>query len=385
MRKRILFCIPYLGGGGAEKVLSIITTNFPREYDIDILANSDSQIGYPYRGNIISLGVDRPNNVLSVWFQFKVFIKRTVKLFGLKRTGKYLACYSFMDSANIANILSGKRQCKTILSVHTSLIKSSSMPQYRFVVNPLVRFFYNRADKIITVSKGIQEELINAFHIKADRILTIINGCDKSDIANKVNEGLPLEYKKIFDKKVVLNVGRLTEAKAQWHLIRAFREVSNNVDANLVFVGEGDLETYLKKVSYEAGISDRVFFLGHQSNPYVFMKYATLFVLSSVFEGFPCAMAEAMCVGTPCVSTNFGIGSEELIYPDFGILTSSCSGKKYEGNEELEGPERELADAILTILSSPENETYYRQKSFERSRCLGLDEMISKWLTILKE
>lgn len=381
--KKVLFVIPYLYGGGAEKVLSTVTTNFPKEYDIDILANSDSKIGYEYRGNIISLGMDRPENVMSVWFQFKVFLKRIKKLRQLKKTGEYLACYSFMDSSNVANILSGKKKCKTILSVHASLVSSERFPQYKYIVNPLVRILYNRADRIIAVSEGIRQELINTFKLKKDNIFSIINGCDKQDIEVKMAEELPADYRELFEKKVVLTVGRLSDQKAHWHLIRAFSEVVKKEDAILAIIGVGNLEDYLKDVAIKAGVKDRVVFLGYQSNPYVFMKHAKTFVLSSMFEGFPCSMAEAMCVGTPCVATSFETGSKELICPDYGVLSPLCSGTKYIGDEALEDAEMKLAEAILSVISSEDSVEHYKLKSIEKSQELGVEEMIQKWVKLL--
>ena len=383
--KKVLFVIPYLYGGGAEKVLSTVTTNFPKEYDIDILANSDSKIGYEYRGNIISLGMDRPENVMSVWFQFKVFLKRIKKLRKLKKTGEYLACYSFIDSANIANVISGNKKCKTIISVHTSLVSSNKIPQYKYIVNPLVSLLYNKASKIIAVSNGIKEELINQFNIKSDKIVAINNGCDIPLIKKLATESIDDDFVvNLAGKKTVVTVGRLTDAKGQWHLIRAFKRVHEKCpDSVLMIVGTGEHEQYLKNVAREAGVQDSVLFTGYQSNPYKFINISDVFVLSSIFEGFPCAMAEAMCVGAPCVATRFQTGSEELLGDGYGILSPICSGKKYAGKEVLEEAEIQLADSILSIINDPELSEHYKKKSIEKSKDLSVEEMINQWVELI--
>ena len=86
--KKILFVIPYLAKGGAEKILSNITIHFPGEWEIDILVNDDQVIDYPFKGNIITLGVTEKPKLNSVLFQFRVFLKRIRKLRKLKKEGK---------------------------------------------------------------------------------------------------------------------------------------------------------------------------------------------------------------------------------------------------------------------------------------------------------
>ena len=129
--KRLLFVISYLDKGGTERALSNITTHFPQEWDIDILVNDNSVIDYPFRGNSLTLGITEKPKTGSVVFQLKVLVKRIKRLRQLKRKGKYQACISFLDSAHVANLLSGKRYCRVILSVRSSLRQASKLPQYK--------------------------------------------------------------------------------------------------------------------------------------------------------------------------------------------------------------------------------------------------------------
>lgn len=165
--KRVLFVISYLDKGGAERVLSNITIHFPQEWDIDILVNDDRVIDYPFRGSILTLGIKENPKTDSVFFQLKVLLKRIRRLRQLKKRGNYQACVSFLDSANVANILSGKRFCRIILSVHSSLKQSAKLPQYKYIVNPLVRLLYNYADRIVAVSEGVRKELVNYLGLRS--------------------------------------------------------------------------------------------------------------------------------------------------------------------------------------------------------------------------
>ena len=202
--KKVLFVIPYLVEGGAERALSNITTYFPPEWHIDILVNDDTVVDYSYEGTILTLGFTEKMKTDSVLFQFRVLLRRVRMLRDLKKNGNYQACISFLDSANIANVLSGRRYCKTILSVRISLKQSAIKPQYKYVVNPLVKALYGFADKIVAVSAGIREELIADFGLKKENIITIENGYNMEEIRLQCEERLSEQQEKLlYDKKII--------------------------------------------------------------------------------------------------------------------------------------------------------------------------------------
>lgn len=313
----LLLHLPYLEAGGTERALSNITTHFPDDWVIDILVNNDQVIAYPYRGNIISLGImDRTKEHLLV-FQLYVLLKRIQELKRLKRSKKYYACVSFLDSANVANIISGSNDCKVLVSVRNSLLQQNKLPQFRYIVNPLAKILYDYADKVVAVSEGIETELRDFLKLRKEKIKVIENGCDFLKIANESQRGLTAdENRKFSNRKIVVTVGRLTVQKGQWHLIRAFNEVVRNIpDVLLMILGTGELEKYLKKLVSLYGLNDSVYFMGYVTNPYKYMIQSDVFVLPSLYEGFPNAMAEAICLGVPCIAADFRTGARELLAP----------------------------------------------------------------------
>lgn len=400
--KRVLFVIPYLVEGGTERALSNLTTNFPEDWEIDILVNNDKGAAYPFRGNILTLGITSKAKTDSVLFQAGVFFKRVRQLRILKRHGNYQACVSFLDSANVANILSGNSYCKVIVSVRSSLQQQSKLPQYKYVVVPLVKLLYNQADRVVAVSKGIKTELIKIFRVKQDKIVIIENGYDIVKIQKESSEKLSVaETERIAKRKLVVTTGRLTDPKGQWHLVRAFSEVTKKIpNAFLIIVGSGVLEEYLKYLVVEYKLDDSVYFTGHVDNPYKYMAQADIFVLPSLYEGFPNALAEAICLGCPCVATDFQTGARELLSPDndldvnrleciqevtYGILTPVCSGKKYRNNKEaLEKAENKLSEAIVKLLQNEEKRKRYMNKSVLRRETLKIDTMVRKWIDIIE-
>ncbi len=399
--KKILFVISHLYGGGAERALSNLVTHIPDDWEIDILLNNDKTEKYPYRGNLISLDIGN-EKMGSVFFHFRLLIKRMRKLYRLKKHNGYTACVSFLDSSNVANILTGNKYCKVIISARSSLQRQSVLPQYKYVVIPLVRLLYNRADRIVAVSKGVGNELIQNFSLKDDKVAVIENGYDINRLNRLAEEPLTdVEQMCMQGRKMIVTAGRLVDVKGHQHLIRAFAETLKQVtDAVLVIVGEGELEESLKQLAQNCGIEDRVFFTGFTKNPYRLVCKADAFVMTSLYEGFPNAMAEAVCLGIPCIATDFHAGAREILAPDiadsavqitkmteaeYGVLVPLCSGQKYRGREPLEQAEQELAKAMTLILQDLEKRDYYRRQNRSRAKTLTIGESVNRWLEIISE
>ncbi len=122
-------------------------------------------------------------------------------------------------------------------------------------------------------------------------------------------------------------------------LIRAFAIVRQTQPARLVILGSGKEREKLNAIVSELGIKNDVAFLGFAQNPYAYMSKASVFVLSSIEEGLPTVLIEAMAVGTPVVSTNCESGPDEIL--DNG---------KYGELVPVGDPDA-IAQAILKILS----------------------------------
>ena len=400
MNKKILFVIPYMHEGGAQRALSTIQAELAGAYEIETLVNTEKDRVFPNTGNVISMGIDKAARTDSIFFQFSVFINRLRWLRQLKKQNDYYACISFMDSANIANILSRGR-CRKIISIRTSYRGKKDLPQYRFLVKPLARILYSRADVVVAVSEELKRELEEDLKIKPNKLCTITNGFDLNAIKEASNEDIDPKYKELIaGKKVILTAGRLNVIKHQWHLIRAFSLVLKQAsDVVLIVAGTGRLEHYLMKMCEELNIQDNVFFVGFVDNIYKYMKNSDVFALTSCTEGFPNALGEALCVGVPCVATDFKTGAREILAPnllfddkvidsaircEYGILTPVCSGKMPIGTEPLERQESELAKALLDLLTDDNLNKEYRSRSIERSRSLDVKTVIDKWINVIE-
>ena len=193
MKKRILFVTATLEIGGVQSILSNLSMELQQKYDITILLNDTEKIKYPYGGRIISLGLKQQDNRSGLKYQMKVFFKRYKKLKELKRTGCFDYCISMLDSANIANILTGNKECKVITTVYTNLSAEKYEKAYRYIVIPLVKGLYNKSDRIIVTSKGVQQDLETNYGLLAERMTVIYDGVNIGEL-NKQLEQMDKAY-----------------------------------------------------------------------------------------------------------------------------------------------------------------------------------------------
>lgn len=400
--KKVLFVIRELAGGGAERALSNIVMHFPKEWEIDILMNNKDYVEYPYCGNILTLNIPEPKDRNSVLYQARVILKRTHILRRIKKNNDYDACISFMDSSNIANILSGNKYCKTIISVRVQLGKDNSFT-YQYIVKPMAKIFYNRADSVVAVSQGIQKELIDMIKIDKDKVHTITNGYDVEEIQHMAEQQSDNQiYHMLKNKFVYITSGRYSYQKAQWHLIRAFSKVASQcLDAHLVLMGKGEDEKYLRDLIISMQLEDRVTLLPFQKNPFAWLHVADVFVMPSMFEGYCNALCEALVCGLPCIATDFQSSAREILAPDtdvtyqikegieyakYGILTPVCSGKRHNENEVLEPAEEYLAQAMIKLHTDDKGIfMYYKKVAKERGLQLDINKKVQEWIELIEE
>lgn len=395
-KKRIAFITNTLANGGAERVVSNLSLFLSDLYDIDIVMNDTERIDYPYVGNIISLGLKPKQNKRNLFYQMVVFYVRVRKIRELKKKQEYIAVISFSDSANIANIISGKKNCKTILSVHTNITKQGRDLKYKYLASPLIRLLYNRASGVVAVSQGVATDLINYHGVNKEKITVIYNGCDIDGISNNMYKPLSnIEKEWVSGNNIITTVGRLDDSKGQWHLIRALSNLKRQgIQFKLLVIGQGELEEYLKTLAEQYNLKDDVLFLGFCDNPFKLMARSDLFVTSSIYEGFSNTLLEALACGVPCIATDFECGAREILAPDtygtekciaevemaeYGILVPVCDGKYYTFSDPLTEEEKTLSSAIGMLLTDDKLQEKYRNIARKRAEELSLNITSEEW------
>lgn len=394
MKQNIAIIIPELAGGGAERVVSNLSLYFPEEFKRYIIVYDKTNISYPYNGHLIDLNTRATRNPFGKAINL---IKRIFKIRKIKKEYKIDTTISFMEGPNIVNILT-KSEDKVIVSVRNFISKSAN-GFYGKIYKKLIMKFYNKADCIISVSKTIKDDLIKNFKINEEKIEVIYNPYDIETIQKLTEEELEEEYKEIFNQPVIINVGRLYKQKGQWHLIRAFKKVKEEIpNSKLVILGQGNLEEYLRKLVYEYRLEKDIYLLGFQKNPFKFMSRSEICAFSSLYEGFPNVLVEAMACGLPVIAsdcksgpreimdldTNIDIETKTIEYAEYGILVPVCDGVYYCGKDDLSKEEKLLAKAITNIFKDEEIKNSYIRKAKVRASNFNINNIISQWIEQIK-
>ena len=237
------------------------------------------------------------------------------------RAGPGDTVLSFMQRSNFVNVLAARK------SGHRAVICEVTQPSREFtglrgaLVKPLIRLLYPRAALTLSNSKGNARDLEENFGFPPGRIKVIYNSCDTAEVERMAAEPLG-SYSVFFMRPVIITSGRLTAAKGHWHLLRIFAEVKkSNPEAALVFLG---LTVYDAKSSGVMPGGEDVFFAGFQLNPYKFLARARVFAFTSLWEGLPNAVIEALACGLPVLSADCRSGPRELLAP-YGDFTAAAA------------------------------------------------------------
>lgn len=224
--------------------------------------------------------------------------------------------------AVLAKRLSGTKT-RMVLSEHVNFShnKPDSMAWRRRYILPLMRRIYPKADAVVAVSRGVAEDLASNLGVLSAHITTIANPVIPRDFADRA--AAPLSHRWFNGDNtvpVVLSVGRPSPQKDFPTLIRAFAKVHRRRPVRLVIVGgavrlekTAEKQRELVQLAEELGVAQHVDLVGYQPNPIAYMSRASLFVLSSRYEGLPTVLIEALAAGCPIVSTDCPSGPAEIL------------------------------------------------------------------------
>jgi glycosyltransferase involved in cell wall biosynthesis len=201
------------------------------------------------------------------------------------------------------------------VSVHNTLsrVNKNSTHVKERVVSALLHSHYPRADKIIAVSDGVAEDVSMALSIPRSHVLTIYNPVITPLMHERAAESVDHSWFEAGQPPVVLGIGRLTRQKDFGTLIHAFAEVVKRRPARLVILGEGEDRHMLEMQVKQLGLENSVCLPGFAQNPYAYLARCGAFVLSSLWEGLPTVLIEALACGAPVVATDCPNGPREIL------------------------------------------------------------------------
>lgn len=376
IKKKIIIVVPSLSGGGAEKVAStLLDFMHVHEQNIEIVLVLFDRSPFnivPERINIRYLDVKPAENILSLGIKtFKIIFG----LRGIIKEAGPCSVLSFMEYPNLmcilGNILAGRND-RVVITVHIlpSDVYKNSTQLLEKIMMKLVRRFYKRASAIVAVSKGIRNDLIANFRVAETKSIVIPNPIDPIRI-EQFSCAVPDEDIFKDDIPVILAAGRLTKQKGFNHLLKAFAAVCKKKKAFLAILGEGEERENLNQLIRELGIGNNARLLGFKENPYAYMKRSTIFVLSSVFEGFGVVILEAMVCGLPVIATRSYDGIEDIIENEKNGLLIPVADV------------RALADAMLKLLDNENLRNSLAEDGKKKAEQFSVDKIAEIYKRVL--
>ncbi|MFN3739293.1 MAG: glycosyltransferase [Thermodesulfovibrionales bacterium] len=367
--KKILFVIPSFGGGGAERVCLNLLKGLNRE-------RFKPEVVVFYEENAYEYDIPKDLRIRCLFKRKALDFFRLVYLLSkIIRKEKPQLIVSFLTYTNYLTIIArmiARTDVPIIVSEHTHLSRDLSFQRFKFIKKKLVRYLYPKAECIITVSKGVKEDLHTNFGIPEDRCIVIYNPLDIDLIREKIHDEVDHPWFKE-DVPIIIACGRLTLEKNYPLLLKGIKKVLKRINVRLIIIGEGEKRLSLESLTTSLGIEKNVAFLGFKQNPFKYIARANLFVLSSLYEAFGNVVLEAMACGVPVISTRCPSGPDE-------IITDGVNGLLVPV-----GDEDALAEAILRLLGDKELRQRLAKAGKKRAEDFRIEKIIAEYERVFEE
>jgi glycosyltransferase involved in cell wall biosynthesis len=307
--RHLALFLPSLAGGGAERITLFLAEELVRrEIRVDlVLARRSGEYAsrIPEGVDVHDLGTGNA-------------LRSVPSLANYLRRHRPEALLSALHNANLAALWARKLARSPVrigISIrnHISSEHANARTWKGRAILPLARACYPGADVIACVSEGIADDLARVLGVARDRVHAIHNPAVPRDLDERVREEPAHPWLATAGPPVVLGVGRLIPQKDFPTLLHAFRLLRGRRPARLVILGEGPERSALEALARELGIEKDVSLPGFLDNPYAAMARASVFALSSRWEGFGNVVVEALAAGTPVVSTDCPSGPSEIL------------------------------------------------------------------------
>ncbi|TDX42927.1 hypothetical protein C7954_11938 [Halanaerobium congolense] len=362
---KILHIINNLGSGGAEKLikdtLPILNKKENIEAELLLLTDKNNVFAESLKKQGVKINVIRADNIYSPINV--ILIRKFIKNNDFDIIHAHL--FPTLYWATLAAKTLFNRKFKLIFTEHNTHYRRRDYILFR----PIEKLIYKEFDKVISISQKTETNLIDWLGVeKKTKFIIVENGID----IQQFNEAEVYSKKKLcstcnLDNIFITMVGRFSEQKDQKTLIRALKQLDNNV--HLFLVGEGKLLNEHKEYVKNLNLNDRVHFLGFRNDIERILKTSDIVVLSSFWEGFGLAAVEGMAAGKPVIASD--VSGLRKVVKGAGLLFE-------------QGNEKELADIINKLIK---DDNYYNKivkKCVKRADNYDLDKMVDSLVTTYK-
>jgi glycosyltransferase involved in cell wall biosynthesis len=375
-RRHLALFLSGLSGGGAQRRMLTLAGAFAaRGHRVEVVVPRSrgpfaAQLSPtvrlvtldPLAGRLPGIGSRRPLLVLAA----------VPALAGYLRRERPDAVLSTSNPANLAcawarGLAGSDTPLVLSANIHLSAAIARRARFWRPVLQWLARCTYSGADAVIAISRGVADDLPRAAGVPRQRVHAIPNPVAVDEIRNRASAPVDHPWLAPGEPPLLLAVGKLAPQKDYPTLLRAFARLRAARRARLVILGEGAQRGRLARLARRLGIASDVALPGFEPNPHAWMARASVFVLSSAWEGFSNALAEALACGCPVVSTECPSGPAEIL--DGGAFGPLCPV----------GDDRALAGAILRVLDAPPSPDALRA----RAATFSVDAAADRYLEVL--
>jgi len=365
---RILHLISSSGLFGAERVVLELSKGLKRNYNcqpvVGVIRNSQS----PH----IEIAEEAAACCLdSVIFpcrgRFDPKLSSLIGNFVEQNKIDIVHCHGY--KSNIYGLLASRNRVPSVTTNHNWLTSGLSLKLYCFLDSCWIRYF----NRIVAVSEKIKKEMLK-FGLPEKKIRVIDNGIDLERFAREIPTGrIKEEFGLSGNLKIVGTVGSLTTEKGYIHLLKAAKSVLDvGIGVSFLIVGEGPLRNRLEEEAGKLGIRSNIVFAGYRSDIPEMLSTMDIFILSSIKEGLPMVLLEAMAAKKPVIATAVGAVPEVIRDHRDGLLVQPG---------DIEGLKR----AIMELARDPEKADRLAANGYERVKNFSSGNMAGKYFAIYKE
>ena len=309
-RPRVAIFLPSLAGGGAERTMVNLLGEIARRGSpVDLVLSTATG---PYLDDV-------PDGVRLVDLGASRVVTSLPSLVRYLRRARPEAMLTVLTHASLVGLVA---RAVARVGTRVAVVEQDTMSEVaretirrRARLMPFfVRRLYPKADMIIAVSSGVADDLAEFVRLPRSRVEVVYNPVVTPNVKAAARGDIPHRWLGDGEPPVVLGIGRLQPRKKDFALlIRAFAKARGDTGARLIILGEGPERSALEELVSNLGVESCVTIPGFVDNPYAYLSRASLFVLSSQWEGLPTVLIEAMYCGVPVVSTDCPSGPREIL------------------------------------------------------------------------
>ncbi len=295
MKKKIIFYIPSIEGGGVEKNLYLLIKYLPKKIGKIHIITANKKKSNSKKINFIC-----PNS--NYWNKKNRTFKNIICIYLLIKNFWSSKAVILSFQSNLTSIIISKIfRFRILIRLNTSLKKYSN----NFFKRIIFKFFYSLSNIIIVNSIFFQKELLSELNLRSHLIYNL-NFYEK--------KRKKLDFFKKYKGLKILNIGRLTDQKDQLTLIRGLEILKNkNKNFRCCIVGRGTFKDILINEIKRLNLEKFIKLVGYKDNAEQYISQSDIFVLSSKFEGLPNVLIESQNYGVPIISSNCPTGPSEIL------------------------------------------------------------------------